>query len=85
MPGGTSRRGLTSRCALCDSRLDMSGPQLRIQRLNAGIKVGDLAARMGISRTRIPQIEGSAVVSETLATRYLTALVELAAEGKGAA
>ncbi len=61
----------------------MTGPQLRTQRITAGIKVADLAARMGISRTRIPQIEGSAAVTETMVTRYLTALVELAVAAKG--
>ena len=60
----------------------MSGPQLKTQRLLAGIKTGELAARMGIGRTRIPQIEALAIVSEEMTSRYLAALIELAAEAR---
>lgn len=60
----------------------MSGPQLKAQRLLAGIKAIDLAVRMGVGRTRIPQIEAQAAVSEEVTSRYLMALIELAAEAK---
>ena len=60
----------------------MSGPQLKTQRLLAGVKTGELAARMGIGRTRIPQIEALAIVSEEMTSRYVAALIELAAEAR---
>ena len=60
----------------------MNGPQLKAQRLLAVVKAGDLAIRMGVGRTRIPQIEGQAVVSDEMMSRYLAALIELAAEAK---
>lgn len=63
----------------------MSGPQLREQRLQAGVKAADLATRMGLGRTRIPQIEAQALVSEKIVSRYLAALIELAAEARTAA
>lgn len=58
----------------------MSGPELRRQRELAGVKAGALAARMGLGRTRIPQIEAQAVVSAPIRERYLAALIALAAE-----
>lgn len=60
----------------------MTGPQLKEQRVKAGVKAADLAERMGLGRTRIPQIEGQALVSEAITSRYLTALITLAAEAK---
>ena len=60
----------------------MNGPQLKAQRLLAGVKAGDLAIRMGVGRTRIPQIEGQFVVSDDVVSRYLAAVIELAAEAK---
>ena len=63
----------------------MTGPQLRTQRLLAAVKASDLAARMGLGRTRIPQIEAQANVSEAIVERYLAALIALAAEQKAPA
>lgn len=63
----------------------MSGPQLKAQRLLALVKASDLAVRMGVGRTRIPQIEAQAAVSESVTGRYLAALIELAAEAKASA
>jgi len=60
----------------------MSGPQLKAQRLLVSVKAGDLAIRMGIGRTRIPQIEAQAAVSEEVMSRYLAALIALASEAK---
>ena len=60
----------------------MSGPQLKAQRAKCGVKASDLATRMGVGRTRIPQIEALASVSEDVVSRYLAALIELAAEAK---
>jgi len=62
----------------------MTGPDLRKQRNAQSIKASALAAKMGVGRTRIPQIEAQAVVSEEILSRYLQALVELAAERKAA-
>jgi len=62
----------------------MTGPQLKEQRAIAGVKATDLASRMGLGRTRIPQIEAQATVSEPLVSRYLAALIELASERKSA-
>ena len=58
----------------------MSGPQLKAQRTKWGVKAIDLAVRMGVGRTRIPQIEALASVSEDVMERYLAALIELASE-----
>ena len=58
----------------------MSGPQLKAQRTKWGIKATALATRMGVGRTRIPQIEALAAVSEDVMERYLAALIELASE-----
>ena len=63
----------------------MQGPQLKTQRLLVGVKTIDLAARMGVNRTRVPQLEGQVTVSDEMVRRYLAALIELAAEAKGAA
>ena len=60
----------------------MTGPELRAQREKAGIKSGALAARMGLGRTRIPQIEAQAVVAPEVRGKYIAALIELAAEAK---
>ncbi len=62
--------------------LPMSGPQLKAQRLLSSVKASDLAVRLGVGRTRIPQIEGQAAVSDELVSRYLAALIELAAEAR---
>jgi hypothetical protein len=37
---------------------------------------------MGLGRTRVPQIEAQAIVSEDIVSRYLGALISLAAEAK---
>lgn len=63
----------------------MTGPQLREQRAKANVKAADLAAKMGVGRTRVPQIEATAAPSEAIVSRYIAALIELAAEAKAAA
>lgn len=75
---------MTARCAR-GYKYGMSGPQLKTQRLLAGVKAIDLAAKLGVGRTRIPQIEAQANVSEDVTSRYLAALIELAAEARATA
>jgi transcriptional regulator with XRE-family HTH domain len=60
--------------------MSTSGPTLKAQRERYGIKVKDLAAKMGVGPTRIPQIEGLVAVSDQMANRYFAAVVELASQ-----
>ena len=57
-----------------------SGLDLKAQRKRALVRTQELADRMGIGRTRIPQIEALAAVSEEMVSRYLAALVDVASE-----
>lgn len=58
----------------------MTGPELKQHRIRYGVRAADLAERMGLGRTRVPQIEATAAVSRALSERYLDALIALSAE-----
>lgn len=52
-----------------------SGLRLRAHRKVAGVSARDVAAGMGLSRSRVVQIEGQARVHADVARRYLEALL----------
>jgi transcriptional regulator with XRE-family HTH domain len=52
----------------------MSGKDLKLRRVDADVKVKDLAAAMGVTDSRISRIENSRTVTPDAITRYLTAL-----------
>lgn len=54
-----------------------TGMELKLQRVEAMIKLQDLAAQMGRSRAAVHRYEGLRVVSEDVAVRYLGALSTL--------
>ncbi len=51
-----------------------TGLDLKLKRVAKRVRVTDLAARMGVHHPRISHIEGSAVVTDEAARRYLEAL-----------
>lgn len=51
-----------------------SGNDLKVERVRARVKQGDLAARMGVSRQTLWTIERAAVVDAEQVMRYLRAL-----------
>ena len=51
-----------------------SGNDLKVERVRARVKQGDLAARMGVSRQTLWTIERSAVVDAPQVIRYMRAL-----------
>jgi DNA-binding XRE family transcriptional regulator len=53
---------------------EITGLSLRVARVEARAKAKDIAALMGVSRSRITKIEREGFVSEAIATRYLEAL-----------
>lgn len=54
----------------------MTGKELRLKRVEADVKVYELAARMGVHSSRVSQIEALATVTAETLDRYLTALIE---------
>lgn len=50
------------------------GLDLKIRRIRARLTQEELAASIGVSRVRVGQIEGEAVVSSVVRERYLTGL-----------
>jgi transcriptional regulator with XRE-family HTH domain len=54
--------------------LTMSGRDLKLQRVAAGVKVYELAARMNVHSSRVSQIEALAVVTAETVARYRAAL-----------
>ena len=60
----------------------MSGKNLQIERIRAGIKQGELAEALKMDRTLLSQIENNRVeISEDFEKRYLARLRELKAKG----
>lgn len=60
------------------SNLPATGLELRLMRVAADVRVGDLATAMGISSGSLSRIEGSRRVTEKAARRYVTALATFA-------
>ena len=54
----------------------LSGPKLRELRKRAGVTTADLAARMGVNRVRVSQIEALAQPPAETTRRYLNALAD---------
>ena len=52
----------------------MTGLDLRIARVRARLRAVEIAARMGVSKQRVSNIEALDVVPDQLAARYLAAL-----------
>jgi transcriptional regulator with XRE-family HTH domain len=52
----------------------MKGIDLKLERTRRRVKVIDLARVMGVQHPRVSQIEGSAVVTQKAAAKYLAAL-----------
>lgn len=52
----------------------MTGLDLKLQRTARRVRVTDLARVMGVKHSRVSQIEGTAVVTQKAAARYLAAL-----------
>jgi transcriptional regulator with XRE-family HTH domain len=52
----------------------MSGLDLKLKRIAAGVKALDVAAQMGITGGRLSRIESQPVLTANLEARYLTAL-----------
>lgn len=57
---------------------DMTGKDLKLQRVAADVRVNELAVAMGVSASRISRIENSRVVTDDARSRYVTALATLA-------
>lgn len=51
-----------------------TGMDLKLERVKARVKTGDLAVAMGVSASRVSTIEARAVVPDDTAERYLAAL-----------
>lgn len=56
--------------------MPISGMDLRVERVRARVKVGELAARMGVSRATLWVLEKSQHVTPEQAARYRDALGE---------
>lgn len=52
----------------------MTGLDLKLKRITAGVKAQDVAAAMGISSGRISRIESQSAVTLALGQRYLDGL-----------
>ncbi len=59
----------------------ITGPDLRLLRRAREVPQTRLARAMGISRTRLQTIEGSARITERMQLRYVAALETLSARG----
>jgi hypothetical protein len=59
-------------------RYTVTGSDLRRARRLRDLRQVDVAAALGVGRTRVSHVEGLARVPETFAERYLAALHELA-------
>jgi transcriptional regulator with XRE-family HTH domain len=51
-----------------------TGLDLKLKRVAKRVRVTDLADRMGVGHPRVSHIEGAAIVTDTAARKYLTAL-----------
>lgn len=51
-----------------------TGLDLKLKRVAKRVRVTDLATRMGVGHPRVSHIEGSALVTDDAARRYLDAL-----------
>ena len=54
--------------------MPMTGLDLKLKRVAKRVRVTDLAVRMGVGHPRVSHIEGSAIVTDEAAQRYLDAL-----------
>jgi transcriptional regulator with XRE-family HTH domain len=54
-----------------------SGRWLRIERVAAGLKIKDVAARMGRSPGMVSQYERQAIVAQSVVDAYLEAVMDL--------
>lgn len=54
----------------------MTGLDLKLKRITAGVKAQDVAAAMGISSGRLSRIESQSAVTLTLGQRYLDGLAD---------
>ena len=59
---------------------NVSGVDLKVERVRANVKAQDVAARMGVSRATVWGIERAAVVTAERAGQYRDALRELAGD-----
>lgn len=65
--------GLTAALTMF-SILNVTGKDLKVQRVAAGVKAFVLAAEMGVASSRVSQIEALAIVTAETAERYAAAL-----------
>ncbi len=52
----------------------MTGMDLKLRRVAADVKLKDLANAMGVTDSRVSRVEGSRVVTDEAAAKYLDAL-----------
>ena len=57
---------------------DLTGHDLRVRRVQADVRSGDVAAHMGVAVSTVSRIEGARRVTAQAAGRYLEALAALA-------
>ena len=60
----------------------MSGLELKIERVRAGIKACDVARECGVSRARLNQIEGQDRVSAEWEKRYREGMLKIIDESE---
>ena len=59
----------------------LTGTDLKLRRVAALVQAKDVAARMGISDSRLSRIEKPAPVTDRMARRYLDALAQCRTSG----